>query len=66
MSDAAGYSRFTFLCGKCGKRSHLNLPTKIKDIRDVPDPFEAECQWCHCNATYPKDAIKIATDIGPA
>lgn len=71
MSGSVGFKRLVVICSnneKCGKTISLQvvLPTKIKSVDDLPDPFWIECQWCHCTATYPKDAIKIATDIGTA
>jgi hypothetical protein len=69
MSGSVGRERLVVIYSnhEFGKTISLQvvLPTKIKSVDDLPDPFEAKSQWCGCTATYPKDAIKIATDIGP-
>lgn len=60
MASAAGFVRAAVMCVNCKKAFLLFLTQKgFSSIKELPDPFLAQCPECRHEANYPKSAIQI-------
>jgi hypothetical protein len=60
----AGFNRPGVTCEHCEKPFPLFLAhPDVKNVTELPDPFQAVCPFCRQNATYPMIAIGILAAV---
>jgi hypothetical protein len=65
--SSAGFTRPGIKCEHCGLPFSLSLTGAIgaREVKRLPDPFEAKCPMCDHTAMYPKSSIQALVAVGP-